>query len=204
MRGRSGLFSLLLIPGLLFSLFSRAQIDSSNILNLPTENFVCINKIIIDGNARTKPQIILREITFSEGDSVPSDELMKKMQESRNHLQNLGLFNEVVVNIKDWSEKNVDVSVSVKERWYTFPIPALDLYDRNFNVWWVDHEHSIKWLQLGLRFYQQNMRAAMKICSYQHCLAIRRFLEHHITFRTLTENKRSGYDLQFLITRQEM
>lgn len=120
--------------------------------------FVHIKNIFIEGNRRTKPQVILREIIFKTGDSIVFDDLMKAMDESRNQLLNLGLFNEVVLNIKNWEGTNLDILVTVKERWYTFPVPALDLYDRNLNVWLVDHNASLKYLQFGLRFYQQNVR----------------------------------------------
>jgi hypothetical protein len=120
--------------------------------------FIYINKIEIEGNKITRPQYMLREITFSEGDSIATDLLMKQLEESRNHLFNTGLFNEVVLNIKSWDGNKVVVLVSVKERWYTFPLPSFDLYDRNFNVWWVDHDHELKWIQVGMRFYQHNVR----------------------------------------------
>lgn len=143
---------------LLNSFVTRAQTDAVPEQDTSAISIIRINKIIIDGNRRTKPQVIFREMTFSVGDTVAFEALMKKMEESRNQLMNIGLFNEVVLNIKNWEGENIDVSVSVKERWYTFPVPALDLYDRNLNVWLVDHNASLKYLQFGLRFYQQNMR----------------------------------------------
>ncbi len=137
---------------------AKAQTDSLFTVDTSLHKFVLVHDIMIDGNKRTKPQVILRQITFNKGDTIAVEALMKKMEESRNHLMNIGLFNEVVLNIKNWEGKNLDVSVSVKERWYTFPVPALDLYDRNLNVWLVDHHASLKYLQFGMRFYQQNMR----------------------------------------------
>ncbi|MBK9732122.1 MAG: BamA/TamA family outer membrane protein [Chitinophagaceae bacterium] len=143
---------------LLSSFIAKAQTDTVPSQDSSFHNFVRINHILIDGNRRTKRQVILRQITFSEGDTIAFDVLMKKIEESHNQLMNIGLFNEVVLNIKNWEDENIDVAVSVKERWYTFPVPALDLYDRNLNVWLVDHNASLKYLQFGLRFYQQNVR----------------------------------------------
>lgn len=119
--------------------------------------FVRIHDITIDGNKKTRRHIILRELTFAQGDTILLNELMRQFEISRNQLQNTGLFNEVVMNIKNWSGDSVDVSVTVKERWYMIPLPTLSLYDRNFNVWWVEHNHDIRWLQFGGRFYQKNL-----------------------------------------------
>ena len=150
--------STLLLFFLLSILNAQAQTEGNQLQDTAVTGIVRIDTIVIDGNRRTKPQVILREITFAAGDTIAFDELMEKMEVSRNHLMNIGLFNEVILNIKSWEEESIVVSVSVKERWYTFPVPALDLYDRNLNVWLVDHNASLNYLQFGLRFYQQNMR----------------------------------------------
>ncbi len=120
--------------------------------------FVTIHSILIEGNRKTKPQIVLREITFLTDDTLTLPDLTSEIEESRNNLMNIGLFNEVVINIKNWVGDAIDINVIVRERWYTFPVPSLDLYDRNLNVWWVEHNHDLKWLQFGLRYYQQNVR----------------------------------------------
>jgi outer membrane protein assembly factor BamA len=120
-------------------------------------NYVIIRRIIIEGNRRTRERTILREVTFNEGDSVRIDELMEEVQRSRNQVQNTGLFNEVNTNIRNWVDDSLDVELTVKERWYTIPVPALDLYDRNFNVWWFEHDHDLRWIQAGVRLYQNNL-----------------------------------------------
>lgn len=148
-KRRAAEYTLLLF--FLLSIFNaQAQTESYQLEDTTGRGIVRIDTIVIDGNRRTKPQVILREITFAAGDTIAFDELMEKMEVSRNHLMNIGLFNEVILNIKSWEEESIIVSVSVKERWYTFPVPALDLYDRNLNVWLVDHNASLNYLQFGL------------------------------------------------------
>lgn len=120
-------------------------------------SFVFVRQIQIEGNKRTRASTILREVTFSEGDSVNTEELMEQLERSRNQVQNTGLFNEVLMNVKNWTGDSLDVLITVKERWYTIPVPALDLYDRNFNVWWFEHDHDISWIQAGIRLYQSNL-----------------------------------------------
>lgn len=134
--------------------FSQSPEDSSG--SFP-ENFVIIQHITLEGNQRTRNQIILRELTFSPGDTIAGEDIMKQLEQSRNQVMNTALFNEVVVNIKRWVGDSMDIHVSVKERWYFVPLPTANLYDRNFNVWWVEHDHDIRWLQAGAHFYQKNL-----------------------------------------------
>ena len=96
-------------------------------------------------------------MTLVEGDSLPADKLMKDLEVSKNQVQNTGLFNDVTMNVKNWTNDSLDIQVSVKERWYIIPVPAFDLYDRNFNVWWYEHHHELIWIQVGLRLYQNNL-----------------------------------------------
>lgn len=150
---RAWLFTALL---LFFGSAIKAQ-QNNNPVDSSAKHYVYVRHIIIDGNKRTRESTILREVTFKEGDSLETDRIMKAMELSRNHVQNTGLFNEVIMNIKNWNGDSLDVAITVKERWYTIPVPALDLYDRNFNVWWFDHDHDLRWIQAGIRLYQNNL-----------------------------------------------
>ena len=134
-----------------------AQSVENNFQDTTAENIVVIGSIQLTGNVRTREQTVLRELTFTKGESLVADNLMKQLDLSREHLMNTGLFHEVVVNVKAWVNDSVAISITMKERWYLLPLPALNLYDRNFNVWWVEHHHSIVWLQAGMRFYQKNL-----------------------------------------------
>lgn len=123
-----------------------------------TKAIVVVRQINIEGNKRTKPQIILRQLSFHQGDSIALDALMKEFEVSRKHLLNVGLFIDAALNITNWIDDSVDVKVTVWERWYTLPGVTFDIYDRNFNTWWVTHDHDWRRIQYGMRFLQQNVR----------------------------------------------
>ncbi|MBL7837735.1 MAG: hypothetical protein JNM67_09475, partial [Bacteroidetes bacterium] len=89
-----------------------------------------VEKIDIIGNRRTKSSIILRELTFAEGDTILNWNY--HAEQSRKQLINLFLFNEIKL-----SHDSGIVKVIVTERWYLWPIPILDYADRNFNQWWL-------------------------------------------------------------------
>lgn len=88
---------------------------------------------MIEGNVKTKPQVILRELLFAENDSIQFKNLNRNLSESKLNIINTGLFYSVVFNLKNWEGKNIDLYITVEEKWYTYPIPTIDIFDRNFN-----------------------------------------------------------------------
>jgi outer membrane protein assembly factor BamA len=117
--------SLLLFPGLFFictSLYSQ------------TKEYI-ISDIHIIGNKTTKEKIILRELTFKKGDTI-SDNLREQMiYRSRENVLNTSLFNYVTITSSDSLDGNIDICVSVEERWYTWPAVIFKYDDRNFSAW---------------------------------------------------------------------
>ncbi|HET9057219.1 MAG TPA: BamA/TamA family outer membrane protein [Chitinophagaceae bacterium] len=118
---------------------------------------VVIRNIFISGNRKTKSYIILREMTFKEGDRVPVEELISRVERSRENIYNTRLFLEVVPHIKNWVNNEVDIYFVLKERWYFFPLPYFRLIDRNLNQWLVEQNASLKRVNYGLRFAWNNV-----------------------------------------------
>ncbi len=118
-----------------------------------TGQSVRVNHITITGLKKTKASILYRELTFTRGDTLLQLDLGPIMERNQNNLLNLGLFNEVVVNVSEWDteKKQIDVTIDVKESWYVYAVPILELADRNFNVWWTTYHHAIDRLNLGAR-----------------------------------------------------
>jgi outer membrane protein assembly factor BamA len=115
--------------------------------------YVTVQNVTVSGLKRTKATIVHRELTFAVGDTILQNDLGPVMERNRNNLLNLGIFNEAIVNVSEWdTDKNtIDITVELKESWYIYPAPILDLADRNFNVWWTTYNHSIDRINLGGR-----------------------------------------------------
>jgi outer membrane protein assembly factor BamA len=100
---------------------------------------VTVGKIEISGNKKTHENIISRELVISNGNKMSDDEFSKRINQSRLNLLNTSLFNFVTIDtIPDSTSGNqiiMDVKISVLERWYIWPVPILEITDRNFNAW---------------------------------------------------------------------
>lgn len=100
---------------------------------------VVVGNIIFQGNQITKDRIVLRELVFHQGDTLTLKVLGEKMKQSRQNLLNRSIFNFVEMDTIFKPGTGlcvVDVRISMLERWYIWPMPILELADRNLNSWW--------------------------------------------------------------------
>lgn len=118
-----------------------------------------IRQISFDGNDRTKDSRLLREVVVRVGDSLTLKQITKKLKDSKEHITNTGLFTDVTTNLffDEENHNNVRLHFTVKEGLYFIPIPIIELADRNFNVWWSEHNRDIKFLNLGLNLKLRNI-----------------------------------------------
>ncbi len=91
---------------------------------------VRVETIIVSGAKKTKPQVVLRELTIAENDTISLGELPALLERNQQNIFNLGLFNEVVLEpivLDDY----LHLVIHVKERWYIFPFPKIKPEERN-------------------------------------------------------------------------
>ncbi len=85
-------------------------------------DFFRVDSIEISGNETTEEFIILRELTFGIGDTIN----LAALNFNRERVFSLGIFNRVDLTKKDSSNLTI-INISVKESWYIYPVPFLDL-----------------------------------------------------------------------------
>jgi outer membrane protein assembly factor BamA len=101
-----------------------------------------VDSIEIKGIDITDPDIIRRELTFKEGDSITYDNMMY----NRERVFSLGIFNRV--DLFTTQEDTTDVLViDVEESWYIYPVPFAELKDKSWDK-----------ISYGLDFYIKNFR----------------------------------------------
>lgn len=109
----------------------------SSLLSAKGETKYQVNYISLVGNKRTKTNIITRELTFAAGDSLNLKEVEKLIARSQQNLLNSSLFNFATITYQlneDFGQ--INFTIDIKERWYTWPTPIFEIQDRNFNSWW--------------------------------------------------------------------
>ncbi len=116
-----------------------------------------VRYIVIEGNKKTKADIILREIPFKSGEKYLLPDLVQKFEVARRQLMNTSLFHEAIVALKSFDGYNIDVLVQVKERWYVFPLPYFKPVDRNLNQWLVEQKGSLKRVNYGGKLLYNNV-----------------------------------------------
>lgn len=115
-----------------------------------------IAELVLEGNKTTKDQVIIREMTIGEGDSLYWGNLKAGIEQSQSNLMNLSLFNFVEITPIQINNNEVILLISVQERWYIYPLPILEIAQTNFNTWWVDKK--LKWLNYGVYVSHHNFR----------------------------------------------
>ena len=93
-----------------------------------------IHNIVFIGNKVTKSAIIMRELLFAINDTLSKIDLDKKVIKSRENLLNTSLFNFVRIDTLAIEKNKLDVYITVSERWYTLPLPILEVADPNLTV----------------------------------------------------------------------
>jgi len=119
--------------------------------------YLVIRQVTVQGNKRTRTNVILREFGLVPGDTIRLRNLSTELEFRRKQLINTSLFLSVSVNVMNWQADYADIMITVSERWYTFPIPIFRLADRNFNQWWVEQRRSLNRVNLGVRLFQDNL-----------------------------------------------
>lgn len=119
---------------------------------------ITIGRIVVEGNKKTKSQIIIRELSFKEGEQYLRYQFDSLFVWNRNRVYNTNLFNTVEFHLQEDVDGQADVLVVVEERWYFYPIPIFRLIDRNFNDWWSNRNRDLSRVNYGLSLIHFNFR----------------------------------------------
>lgn len=125
-----------------FLFVTRLSFSQSDSLKELSQKSIVVDSILVFGNDITEEDIILRELTFSPGDTVTE----KTISFNKERIYSLGLFTKVNLYVYPIESKNVLI-IDVEESWYIYPIPTASLRE---NDW--------KKLSYGLYLVVKNFR----------------------------------------------
>jgi len=153
---------------------------------------VVIHAIRIQGARKTQPRLILRELDFAQGDTLPGGRVREILEQNQNKIFNTNLFVSVDLTLEPSPEGRIDLLIRVTERWYIFPMLIFELADRNFNEWWVDRNRDLRRTQYGLRVAHTNFRGRGEVLRATAQFGFTKRFELGYTIRYLDRAQKSG------------
>ncbi len=135
----------------------KAQDTALEPVNPPTPDSVRVNNIFVIGNEKTQKSIILRELDFAKDYYYEWETFMGIIKADQQKIYNLRLFNQVEVTPLFTGENEVEILISVKERWYVLPSVIFQLADRNFSEWWTNQGRDWSRVNFGLKLSHSNV-----------------------------------------------
>lgn len=116
-----------------------------------------IRNVIVYGNKKTKEPIILREMELKAGDSILINNFLVVLEKDRQRIYNTTLFEKVAIEPVLINAFELDIAITVKERWYIYPLPELKFIDGNFNKWLMHYKGDLKRVDYGIKFIHYNL-----------------------------------------------
>lgn len=140
---------------LIWTLLS-ASLPSKAVAGYVPDSAVVVRSVTLKGNFRTRDRIVLREMALHVGDTLRRSDLAQKVAWDQRKISNTNLFVTVdVVAAEDTATapafRPLDVTVTMKERWYIFVVPIFELADRNLNEWWYERGRDLRRTNYGGR-----------------------------------------------------
>lgn len=118
---------------------------------------VRVNTIFIVGNQKTRKSVILRELDFTTDFYYDWNTFLETLLADEKKIYNLRLFTEVKITPLITSDDEVEILITVKERWYILPQIIFELADRNFAEWWTNQGRDFSRVNYGLRLSHSNV-----------------------------------------------
>ncbi|MBL7765825.1 MAG: hypothetical protein JNJ58_07025 [Chitinophagaceae bacterium] len=149
-------FRILLL--LCFPAMAFAQINPKDTVRHVGPKHVHIRNVTFTGNKTTKKQIIEREMSLHEGDSIDVSDVESELDFNKRRILNLQLFSTVNYCIPYWDHDTIDIEYNMTEILYWLASPIFSLADRNFNVWWSEQHRQLDRTNMGLELTRLNFR----------------------------------------------
>lgn len=118
-------------------------------------------RVSVAGNRRTRTEVILRELSVRDGDTVSGATLRGLADLNYRRLYNLNLFSQIIVGLDSSYADSCVLHIQLKEQWFLLPQADLQLADRNVNVWWQEQGRDLGRINLGLYLHHKNLSGNM-------------------------------------------
>lgn len=158
---------------------------------------VLINNVFIVGNEKTRKNIILRELNLKAGLVYDWEELLGVIKADQQKIYNLQLFNKVEITPLLTDEEQIEILISVTERWYIIPSVIFNLADRNFAEWWTNQNRDFSRVDFGLRLAHNNVGGRNEKMKLSAQLGFTKAFDALYSIPYIDKNQQHGLAVQF-------
>ena len=170
---------------------------NNNIKLDPSVDYYIIKKIKIEGNKRTKRDIIIRELSINEGEKLNKSKTLEIIEEEKRKLVNTNLFNEVEIKIKLINNNDIEILIVLIESLYVLPSIIFELSDRNFNDWWENFNHDLSRINYGAGLMHYNLSGRADILEFSFRGGFIRELYSSYYIPYISKKQKGGIELDF-------
>ncbi len=121
--------------------------------------YLIVDTIIVSGLTRTNKEIVLRDINIKTGDTLIENKILEVLLDNRLYLMNTGIYAQVKLSFDHSTtrENAVVININVDESWHIYPVPYLEIVDRNINVWIRDFDLDFSRINAGIKMFISNL-----------------------------------------------
>jgi len=175
--------------------FAQSDTSLAPVVPNPPER-VKVNNIFIVGNEKTKKNIILRELDFTTDFVYDWDTFMEILLADQKKIYNLRLFTSVEITPLMTGDEEVELLITVKERWYILPSVIFELADRNFAEWWTNQGRDFSRVNFGLSLNHTNVAGRNEKLRFSGQLGFTRALDIQYTKPYIDRKQKHGLSAQ--------
>lgn len=162
------------------------------LFNLNAQNYT-LEKINISGNSRTKSEYIFWALTLKEGQVYSENQIKEECKNSHGRLLSTNLFNDVQLETEK-KDSSFTLHLKLIERWYYWPIPFIELSDRNVNQWW-DFNFDPKRTNYGMYLFLYNLRGRNETLKLTYGRGFTKIIGFNYRIPLLNFEKKWGIDI---------
>ncbi|MDF2158160.1 BamA/TamA family outer membrane protein [Algoriphagus sp. CAU 1675] len=155
-----------------------------------------VNNIYIIGNQKTQKNVILRELDFATNYYYPWELFLEILEADQKKIYNLRLFTSVEVTPLFTGPQEVEILISVKERWYVVPSLIFQLADRNFSEWWTNQNRDFSRVNFGMRLSHGNVAGRNEKLRFSGQLGFTRALDFQYSKPYIDKKQKHGLAAQ--------
>ncbi|MDI1322945.1 MAG: hypothetical protein PSV36_09360 [Algoriphagus sp.] len=200
------LLSFLLVMGLWLgcntSAFSQDDTSLAPIVQTTPER-VKVNNVFIIGNEKTQKSVILRELDFTTDFFYDWETFMGILVADQKKIYNLRLFTSVEITPLIVGPEEVEVLITVKERWYILPSLIFQLADRNFAEWWTNQNHDFSRVNFGMKLSHSNVGGRNEKLRFSGQLGFTKAIDFQYSIPFIDKNQKHGLAFQFTLFDQK-